>query len=328
MRPAGGAASQLPPGWEEHFDDHHNRTYWYNEATGESTWQRPVVRPRPPLPAAPPPRQQPRWEQFTDDNSGLPYWYCEATGESRWEPPTNASTGAPAAAPAKGGGGVPARGGQPYAGGPPIAVRPPTAGISAPAAALSGRVKAWKNDKGFGFITQDNGGGDLFVNRAIFAGGSREASLIVGEQVFYTPPVEDRRNPGKETVTKLWGPGVDCGPAPGQLPGTVKAWKQDKGFGFIIQDNGGEDIFVNRVVFAGANRDSQLLVGKRVWYDPPQPDPRKPGSMTTFRLQGPGVFIEGGQIPNQAPAVPSVPALPAICGPASPNAGKGGWGAG
>eukprot|EP01062_Namystynia_karyoxenos_P037879 TRINITY_DN2754_c1_g2_i1.p1 TRINITY_DN2754_c1_g2~~TRINITY_DN2754_c1_g2_i1.p1 ORF type:complete len:317 (+),score=57.75 TRINITY_DN2754_c1_g2_i1:86-952(+) len=48
-RPAAGGApagppqssSALPPGWEEHADDH-GRKYWYNTRTQESTWQRPA----------------------------------------------------------------------------------------------------------------------------------------------------------------------------------------------------------------------------------------------------------------------------------------------
>eukprot|EP01062_Namystynia_karyoxenos_P051937 TRINITY_DN4112_c0_g1_i2.p1 TRINITY_DN4112_c0_g1~~TRINITY_DN4112_c0_g1_i2.p1 ORF type:complete len:293 (+),score=47.27 TRINITY_DN4112_c0_g1_i2:111-881(+) len=90
--PGGGG---LPPGWEEIFDDQHRRPYWYNAATGESTWTRPQApapapapAPRPPPPpGAPPSGLPPGWEEVFDENHRRPYWYHAASGQSTWERP-------------------------------------------------------------------------------------------------------------------------------------------------------------------------------------------------------------------------------------------------
>jgi len=50
---------------------------------------------------------------------------------------------------------------------------------------LVGVVARWRSDKGFGFITPEGGGDDVFVHQsAIFASGYR--SLVVGETVEYS----------------------------------------------------------------------------------------------------------------------------------------------
>lgn len=157
-----------------------------------------------------------------------------------------------------------------------------------PPGALSGRVKAWLPERGIGFVTQDGGGDDLFVPRRVL-GACRDSLLVVGEQVFYTTPIPDPRNPKSQTTQRVWGPGVDQGPALGMLSGVVKAWLPDKGFGFITQDDGGADVFVPRRVFGGACREACLVPGKKVYYDPPMPDARNPKSMVTNKVQGPGV---------------------------------------
>jgi CspA family cold shock protein len=45
--------------------------------------------------------------------------------------------------------------------------------------------------------------------------------------------------------------------------GTVKVYKTDKGFGFVGQDNGGNDVFVHATALARAGL-SELIEGQRV----------------------------------------------------------------
>lgn len=49
--------------------------------------------------------------------------------------------------------------------------------------------------------------------------------------------------------------------------GTVKWFSEDKGYGFIIPDEGGEDIFVHYTDIAGSGFRS-LEEGARVSYEP------------------------------------------------------------
>lgn len=48
--------------------------------------------------------------------------------------------------------------------------------------------------------------------------------------------------------------------------GIVKFFNEDKGFGFILQDDGGKDLFVHASEIQG-DRDTTLNEGQKVKYD-------------------------------------------------------------
>jgi cold shock protein len=63
----------------------------------------------------------------------------------------------------------------------------------------TGTVKWFNNDKGYGFITQDDGGTDVFVHHSAISGEGYK-SLIEGTKVEYE--VEDSpKGPQARTVT-------------------------------------------------------------------------------------------------------------------------------
>lgn len=65
--------------------------------------------------------------------------------------------------------------------------------------------------------------------------------------------------------------------------GTVKWFNAEKGFGFISNDNGGEDVFVHFSAIQG-NGYRSLNEGQKVTYDT-EPDPKDSRKMRAVNVQ-------------------------------------------
>ena len=146
-----------------------------------------------------------------------------------------------------------------------------------------GTVSWYDGDKGFGFITPESGGPDVFVHVRELADGL--LGLDEGDRVTYDivvsekgPQARDvrlarsstpRGAPATSTTRARSGP-----PESSHVParggeGVVARFDADRGFGFISPDAGGPDLFVHVSVIRGAEA---LYQGDRVRYQVRQSD--------------------------------------------------------
>ena len=154
---------------------------------------------------------------------------------------------------------------------------------------MTGRVKFYNADKGFGFISPDDGQDDVFVHFTHLAEG--QAQLVEGERVEFDVRVEfDARavRKGREAVnvrhTGVSPPPVVVSTAPVTSPvtatappqhaatdghhltGVVKWFNAEKGFGFLTPDDGSGDVFVHYSAIEGTGYTT-LGEGERVEFD-------------------------------------------------------------
>ena len=136
----------------------------------------------------------------------------------------------------------------------------------------------YDGEKGFGFVTPDSGGEDVFVHVRALPGGVTE--LFEGDRVTYDVGTSDK-GPQARNV-RLVGGGAPAAPARGRSgppresggpvrggEGVVARYDAERGFGFITPDAGGADLFVHVSVVRGAEA---LEEGDRVRYQVRQSD--------------------------------------------------------
>jgi cold shock protein len=161
-------------------------------------------------------------------------------------------------------------------------VLPLGAGAGQPAAAdgADGTVSWFDEGKGFGFITPDAGGEDVFVHVRALAPGL--TWLTEGDRVTYDV-VQGDRGPQARDLQLVRGaddapaPAAPARPAPsgaGGPParageGVVARYDAERGFGFITPDAGGVDLFVHMSVLVDTE---PLRTGERVRYGVRQSD--------------------------------------------------------
>jgi len=126
---------------------------------------------------------------------------------------------------------------------------------------VQGTVQWFRADKGYGFLTPDDGGDSVFVHVSAVQDEGVEA-LVQGQRVEYTL-VEGERGQQADEV-HLLGTRIDDAQQPpleGGIRGRVQWYDADKGFGFLSRDDGEPDVFVHSSVL-GARR--WLDEGERV----------------------------------------------------------------
>jgi CspA family cold shock protein len=148
-----------------------------------------------------------------------------------------------------------------------------------------GTVSWYDEGKGFGFVTPDAGGPDVFVHVRALAEGL--TWLTEGDRVTYEVVAGDK-GPQARDLHLVHGaadapvPAAPASSAParaahrrtGDVParageGVVARYDAERGFGFITPDAGGPDLFVHLSVLGGAE---PLRAGERVRYAVRQSD--------------------------------------------------------
>ncbi|WP_456825164.1 cold-shock protein [Cellulomonas sp. P5_E12] len=145
----------------------------------------------------------------------------------------------------------------------PQARRVRVTGDHAPDAPLGvlGTVSWYEPGKGYGFITPDGGGAEIFVHSSAIVGGG---VISEGQRVAFLI-VDGERGPQADHLLPLGPEAVGRPQASDGADGTVSWYDGEKGFGFVTPDSGGEDLFVHVRALPGGV--TELSEGDRVTYD-------------------------------------------------------------
>ncbi len=133
-----------------------------------------------------------------------------------------------------------------------------TADAVAAALGVLGTVTWYEPAKGYGFITPDGGGAEIFVHSSAIVGGG---VLSDGQRVAFLV-VDGDKGPQADHLLPL---GAEAAVASDGADGTVSWFDGAKGFGFVTPDAGGEDVFIHVRELVDGPED--LYIGDRVAYD-------------------------------------------------------------
>ena len=152
-----------------------------------------------------------------------------------------------------------------------------------PGRRISALVKWFLPMKGYGFLEPEDGSPDVFCHlSAVEAsgldtlpqGGVVTCEIVPGDRgpqvsrILAVDPQATRHGPTEHSqsfAAKYPGPQAGAQPsADMELPGTVKFFDPARGFGFVVPDGGGREVFVHSsVVFRSGMTD--LAPGQRVF---------------------------------------------------------------
>ncbi|WP_309133436.1 cold shock domain-containing protein [Cellulomonas sp.] len=170
----------------------------------------------------------------------------------------------------------------------PVARRVRVTGDVAADAALGvlGTVSWYEPAKGYGFVSPDGGGAEIFLHSSAIVGGG---VVSEGQRVAFLV-VPGEKGPQADHLLPLGPEAARQAAASDGADGTVTFYDAEKGFGFAVRDDGGEDVFVLAKALMGV---TELVEGDRITFDVAESD-RGP--------QAREVRLVGGSGPRRAPA--------------------------
>lgn len=122
------------------------------------------------------------------------------------------------------------------------------------------RVKWFNVEKGFGFVTPMDGLPEAFLHASVLARGG-VARLSEGAEVLCAIAATAK---GPQVVRVDEVIEADAAPMPDlSLGGEVKWFNTEKGFGFVVAEDGERDIFVHKTALKRSGLDG-LVSGQRV----------------------------------------------------------------
>lgn len=130
-----------------------------------------------------------------------------------------------------------------------------------------GTVAWYEPAKGYGFVTPDGGGAQIFLHSSAIVGGG---VVSEGQRVAFLV-VDGQKGPQADHLLPLGAQAAQQAPsAPSDqasdgADGTVAWYEPGKGFGFITPDSGDPDVFVHARELAGGL--DELREGDRVTFD-------------------------------------------------------------
>jgi len=123
-------------------------------------------------------------------------------------------------------------------------------------------VKWFDPVKGYGFVNCRDGREAFLHSSVISRAGGSPANIKKGATVMVAVALEPRNSSLRVTSMLISsdadpaGMPINAAAPPGSVAGTVKWYDPEKGYGFIMPDDGGKDIFVHSSALRRSNLDS------------------------------------------------------------------------